>query len=205
MEARLAAGERAPGLAVVLVGADPASQVYVRNKRKACAEVGFHSRLHELPADTTQAALEALIDELNADPRIDGILVQLPLPGHLDPEAITERILPTKDVDGFHPYNVGRLALRMPLLRPCTPKGVMTLLARTGQDTRRAGRGHHRSVQHRRPAHGPGTPGGALHHHGLPQPHPGPGREGPRGGRAGGRPGPAAVRPRGLDQARGPA
>ncbi|WP_058555085.1 bifunctional methylenetetrahydrofolate dehydrogenase/methenyltetrahydrofolate cyclohydrolase FolD [Thiohalocapsa sp. ML1] len=128
-----AAGERPPGLAVVLVGENPASQVYVRNKRKACAEVGFYSELHELPADATQAELLALVDRLNADEAIDGILVQLPLPPQIDAEAVIERILPTKDVDGFHPYNVGRLALRMPLLRPCTPKGVMTLLARTGQ------------------------------------------------------------------------
>ncbi len=128
-----AAGGREPGLAVVLVGENPASQVYVRNKRKACAEVGFYSQLHEIPAAASQAELEALIDRLNADPAIDGILVQLPLPDHMDAEAITERILPTKDVDGFHPYNLGRLALRMPLLRPCTPKGVMTLLARTGE------------------------------------------------------------------------
>ncbi|KAA6185401.1 bifunctional methylenetetrahydrofolate dehydrogenase/methenyltetrahydrofolate cyclohydrolase FolD [Thiohalocapsa marina] len=134
VDARLVAGGRAPGLAVVLVGENPASQVYVRNKRLACAEVGFHSVLHELPADTTQAALLELIDRLNADPAIDGILVQLPLPEQIDAEAVIERILPTKDVDGFHPYNVGRLALRMPLLRPCTPKGVMTLLARTGQE-----------------------------------------------------------------------
>ncbi|WP_295389914.1 bifunctional methylenetetrahydrofolate dehydrogenase/methenyltetrahydrofolate cyclohydrolase FolD [uncultured Thiodictyon sp.] len=132
--ARLGAGGRAPGLAVILVGENPASQVYVRNKRKACAEVGFHSEQLALPDTTSQAELEALIDRLNADPLIDGILVQLPLPAHLDTEAITERILPTKDVDGFHPYNLGRLALRMPLLRPCTPKGVMTMLARTGQD-----------------------------------------------------------------------
>lgn len=134
VDARLRAAERAPGLAVVLVGQNPASQVYVRNKRKACAEVGFYSQLHDLPADTQQVQLEALIDQLNADERIDGILVQLPLPEHMDTEAITERILPTKDVDGFHPYNLGRLALRMPLLRPCTPKGVMTLLARTGRE-----------------------------------------------------------------------
>jgi methylenetetrahydrofolate dehydrogenase (NADP+)/methenyltetrahydrofolate cyclohydrolase len=127
------AGLRAPGLAVVLVGEHPASQVYVRNKRKACEEVGFHSVLHALPADTSQTALLALVDQLNADASIDGILVQLPLPEQIDAEAVIERILPTKDVDGFHPYNVGRLALRMPLLRPCTPKGVMTLLARTGQ------------------------------------------------------------------------
>ena len=132
VDAIRASGGREPGLAVVLVGENPASQVYVRHKRKACAEVGFYSQLHEIPAAASQAELETLIDRLNADPAIDGILVQLPLPDHMDAEAITERILPTKDVDGFHPYNVGRLALRMPLLRPCTPKGVMTLLAHTG-------------------------------------------------------------------------
>jgi len=133
VDARLAAGHRPPGLAVVLVGAHPASQVYVRNKRKACAEVGFLSQLHELPADTSQPELLALVDRLNADDAIDGILVQLPLPAQIDAEAVIERILPAKDVDGFHPYNVGRLVLRMPVLRPCTPKGIMTLLARTGQ------------------------------------------------------------------------
>lgn len=124
---------RPPGLAVVLVGEDPASQVYVRNKHKACNEVGFHSQVHTLPKGTTQDELLALIDVLNADDVIDGILVQLPLPAHIDAEAVIERILPTKDVDGFHPYNVGRLALKMPVLRPCTPKGVMTMLAHTGQ------------------------------------------------------------------------
>jgi methylenetetrahydrofolate dehydrogenase (NADP+)/methenyltetrahydrofolate cyclohydrolase len=133
VDALLAAGGRRPGLAVVLVGENPASQVYVRNKRTACAEVGFHSELHALPTDTPRADLLALIDALNAAEAIDGILVQLPLPGHIDEEAVIERILPTKDVDGFHPYNVGRLALRMPVLRPCTPKGVMTLLERTGR------------------------------------------------------------------------
>jgi methylenetetrahydrofolate dehydrogenase (NADP+) / methenyltetrahydrofolate cyclohydrolase len=133
VDTRLASGQRAPGLAVVLVGENPASQVYVRNKRKACAEVGFHSELHELPATVSQTELLALVDRLNADTAIDGILVQLPLPEQIDDEAVIERILPTKDVDGFHPYNVGRLSLRMPVLRPCTPKGVMTLLARTGQ------------------------------------------------------------------------
>lgn len=129
---RVAAGQRPPGLAVVLVGADPASQVYVRNKRRACEEVGFYSLFHPLPVSTSQAELLALIDELNAQENIDGILVQLPLPEGIDEEAIIERILPTKDVDGFHPYNVGRLVLRMPLLRPCTPKGVMTMLEHTG-------------------------------------------------------------------------
>ncbi len=133
VDARLAAGRRAPGLAVVLVGEHPASQVYVRNKRKACTEVGFRSALHELAATTSEAELLALVDRLNADAAIDGILVQLPLPPQIDAEAVIERILPTKDVDGFHPYNMGRLALRMPQLRPCTPKGIMTLLARTGQ------------------------------------------------------------------------
>lgn len=132
VDAIRAAGGRAPGLAVVLVGEDPASQVYVRNKRRACVEVGFHSELHELPTVTSQVELLELIERLNAESHIDGILVQLPLPSHIDAETVTEGILPTKDVDGFHPYNLGRLALRMPLLRPCTPKGVMTLLGRTG-------------------------------------------------------------------------
>jgi methylenetetrahydrofolate dehydrogenase (NADP+)/methenyltetrahydrofolate cyclohydrolase len=128
----VAAGVRPPGLAVVLVGDHPASEIYVRNKRKACAEVGFHSELHELSAETPQEKLLELIDTLNGDNAIDGILVQLPLPAQIDEEAVIERILPTKDVDGFHPYNVGRLVLRMPLLRPCTPKGIMSMLARTG-------------------------------------------------------------------------
>jgi len=129
---RLDGGVRVPGLAVVLVGQNPASQVYVRNKRNACEAVGFHSELHTLPADTSESALLALIDELNAREEIDGILVQLPLPPQIDAEKVTERILPTKDVDGFHPYNIGRLALRLPLLRPCTPRGVMTMLYRAG-------------------------------------------------------------------------
>lgn len=133
VDERLAAGLRRPGLAVVLVGENPASEVYVRNKRKSCEEVGFHSVSHDLPATTSQDALLGLIDLLNADDAIDGILVQLPLPAQIDEEAVIERILPTKDVDGFHPYNVGRLTLRMPVLRPCTPKGVMTMLERTGQ------------------------------------------------------------------------
>ncbi|TVT54604.1 MAG: bifunctional methylenetetrahydrofolate dehydrogenase/methenyltetrahydrofolate cyclohydrolase FolD [Sedimenticola thiotaurini] len=127
------AGERPPGLVVILVGEDPASQVYVRNKQRSCEEVGFLSELRRLPAETTEAELLAHIDELNAREDVDGILVQLPLPKQIDEETVTERILPTKDVDGFHPYNVGRLALRMPIMRPCTPKGVMTMLQRTGQ------------------------------------------------------------------------
>jgi len=130
----VANGERAPGLAVVLVGENPASQVYVRNKGRACEEVGFMSIMHVLPLDTTEDALMTLIDELNGNAAIDGILVQLPLPDHINEEMVTERILPTKDVDGFHPYNIGRLALKMPVLRPCTPSGVMTMLATTKQD-----------------------------------------------------------------------
>jgi methylenetetrahydrofolate dehydrogenase (NADP+)/methenyltetrahydrofolate cyclohydrolase len=125
-------GLRVPGLAVILVGSDPASQVYVAHKRKDCEEVGFLSEAHDLPASTSQSDLLALIDRLNEDPAIDGILVQLPLPEHLDASLLLERIHPDKDVDGFHPYNVGRLAQRIPLLRPCTPKGIMTLLESTG-------------------------------------------------------------------------
>jgi len=134
VEQRVAGGQRPPGLVVVLVGENPASQVYVRNKQRACEDVGFKSELKRLPASTPQEELLGLIDELNAREDIDGILVQLPLPDQIDEETVTERILPTKDVDGFHPYNIGRLALRMPLLRPCTPKGVMTMLERTGVD-----------------------------------------------------------------------
>jgi methylenetetrahydrofolate dehydrogenase (NADP+)/methenyltetrahydrofolate cyclohydrolase len=127
-------GLRAPGLAVILVGSDPASEVYVSHKRKDCEEVGFVSKAYDLPADTEQAQLLALIDQLNADANIDGILVQLPLPAHLDVSLLLERIHPDKDVDGFHPYNIGRLAQRIPVLRPCTPKGIMTLLQSTGAD-----------------------------------------------------------------------
>lgn len=126
--ARRQAGLRAPGLAVVLVGSDPASQVYVGSKRRACDEVGFVSKAFDLPATSTQAELEQLIDQLNADPEVDGILVQLPLPQGLDAQALLERIHPFKDVDGFHPFNMGRLAQRNPALRPCTPRGVITLL-----------------------------------------------------------------------------
>jgi methylenetetrahydrofolate dehydrogenase (NADP+)/methenyltetrahydrofolate cyclohydrolase len=133
VEARLANNLRRPGLAVILVGDDTASQVYVRNKRRACEEAGLMSRSHDLPADTSQARLLRLIDDLNEDPLVDGILVQLPLPDHIDAEAVTERIYPDKDVDGFHPYNIGRLALRRPVLRPCTPLGIMTLLKHTGE------------------------------------------------------------------------
>ncbi|WAJ69790.1 bifunctional methylenetetrahydrofolate dehydrogenase/methenyltetrahydrofolate cyclohydrolase FolD [Catenovulum adriaticum] len=129
---RTANGKRAPGLAVVLVGADPASQVYVGSKRKACDEVGFVSKSYDLPADTSQQDLLNLIDQLNNDNTIDGILVQLPLPAGLDSTPVIERISPDKDVDGFHPYNIGRLVQRIPTLRPCTPKGIVTLIESTG-------------------------------------------------------------------------
>ena len=129
---RLATGKRAPGLAVVLIGNNPASQVYVTNKRKSCEEVGFKSVSYDLPADTSESALLALIDKLNQDDEIDGILVQLPLPEHIKTDTVIEHIVPHKDVDGFHPYNIGRLAQRIPLLRPCTPKGVITMLKETG-------------------------------------------------------------------------
>ena len=131
VSARIASGLKPPGLAVVLVGSDAASSVYVRMKRKDCAEVGFISQDYDLPADTTQTALLELIDTLNANPETHGILVQLPLPAHMDANEVIERIDPAKDVDGFHPQNVGRLTLRLPGLRSCTPHGVMTLLART--------------------------------------------------------------------------
>lgn len=132
---RLAAGKRAPGLAVVLVGENPASQIYVASKRRACEEVGFHSRSYDLPASTREAELLDLIDTLNQDDEIDGILVQLPLPAGINNVKVLERITPDKDVDGFHPYNVGRLCQRAPTLRPCTPRGIVTLLERYNIDT----------------------------------------------------------------------
>ncbi|WP_305045907.1 bifunctional methylenetetrahydrofolate dehydrogenase/methenyltetrahydrofolate cyclohydrolase FolD [Geoalkalibacter sp.] len=123
-----------PGLAVVLVGEDPASRVYVTMKEKACAEAGIFSDEHKLPAETSEARLLALIDQLNRDERIDGILVQLPLPGHINETRVLEAISPLKDVDGFHPYNVGRLATGNPLFQPCTPYGIMKMLEHTGTD-----------------------------------------------------------------------
>jgi methylenetetrahydrofolate dehydrogenase (NADP+)/methenyltetrahydrofolate cyclohydrolase len=125
---------RSPGLAVVLVGADPASRIYVQKKRGTCASVGIASFSANLPADTNPQQLLAHIAELNANDAVDGILVQLPLPPHFDPEEIIEAIAVEKDVDGFHPYNIGRLALRAPLLRSCTPAGIMTLLQESGID-----------------------------------------------------------------------
>jgi methylenetetrahydrofolate dehydrogenase (NADP+)/methenyltetrahydrofolate cyclohydrolase len=130
---RMAAlGKRRPGLAVVLVGDDPASHVYVRNKRMACDECGLISVSHDLPHSATQTELLSLIERLNADAAIDGILVQVPLPDHIDERIVIEAISPAKDVDGFHPYNVGRLALRNPLMRPCTPYGIIRMLERCG-------------------------------------------------------------------------
>ena len=131
---RLAEGKRRPGLAVILIGANPASQVYVGSKRKSCEEIGFKSEAYDLPETATEEELLSLIDKLNQDDDIDGILVQLPLPQHISAETVIERIAPHKDVDGFHPYNIGRLAQRNPQLRPCTPKGVITLLRTTGVD-----------------------------------------------------------------------
>jgi methylenetetrahydrofolate dehydrogenase (NADP+)/methenyltetrahydrofolate cyclohydrolase len=125
---RVAKGHKSPGIAVVLVGDNPASEVYVRNKVRACTRVGIRSYSHKLPRNISATELYHLIDELNDDDEVNGILVQLPLPKHIDETEVTNRINPNKDVDGFHAENVGRLALRQPGLRPCTPRGVMTLL-----------------------------------------------------------------------------
>lgn len=134
IDARTKNGHRAPGLAVILIGSDPASQIYVRNKRRACEEAGIESQDYDLAVDTPEAEILSLIGKLNADPVINGILVQFPLPDHINENAITEHITPIKDVDGFHPYTVGRLAQRIPVLRPCTPYGIMELLRRIGED-----------------------------------------------------------------------
>ncbi len=131
-DALAARGLRRPGLAVVMVGDVAASAVYVRNKRRACGETGIESVAHDLPQSTSEQELLALIDRLNADPAIDGILVQLPLPPQIRAETVIERIDPAKDVDGFHPYNIGRLAQGTPLLRPCTPYGVILMLEQGG-------------------------------------------------------------------------
>jgi methylenetetrahydrofolate dehydrogenase (NADP+)/methenyltetrahydrofolate cyclohydrolase len=132
--AALTAKGTIPGLAVVLVGEDPASRVYVSMKEKACEKAGIFSDEHKLSEQTTEAELLNLIDALNKDERIDGILVQLPLPGHIDESKVLEAISPKKDVDGFHPYNVGRLVTGNPLFQPCTPYGVMKMLEQTGVD-----------------------------------------------------------------------
>ena len=131
---KLAGSGVTPGLAVVLVGDDPASRVYVSMKEKACAATGIFSDEHKLPADTTEAQLLALVDELNNDPRIDGILVQLPLPDHIDETRVLDAISPHKDVDGFHPFNVGKLVVGTPTFQPCTPYGIMKMLEKTGTD-----------------------------------------------------------------------
>ncbi|PLA74935.1 bifunctional methylenetetrahydrofolate dehydrogenase/methenyltetrahydrofolate cyclohydrolase FolD [Hydrogenovibrio sp. SC-1] len=136
VEKQVALGKKPPGLAVILVGEDPASQIYVRNKKIACEKAGFNDVSMVLPAETTQEKLLSIIDELNAREDVHGIIVQSPVPKHIDSEVVIERIDPKKDVDGFHPYNVGRLATRMPALAPCTPHGVMTMLAKTGIDLR---------------------------------------------------------------------
>jgi len=136
VDERVKQGKNIPGLAVVLVGNDPASEVYVRNKHKGCEDAGINSIAHNLDTSTSQEELLNLIDRLNTNPDVHGILVQMPLPEHIDPETVIERISPLKDVDGFHPYNIGRLAIRMPVLRSCTPYGVMTLLESTGQPIR---------------------------------------------------------------------
>lgn len=131
-EQRIQAGKRRPGLAVVLIGSDAASQVYVGSKRRSCEEIGFKSDSYDLPETCSEVELLALITQLNNDDTIDGILVQLPLPEHIDADKVIEHIAPHKDVDGFHPYNIGRLAQRNPQLRPCTPKGMITMLKRNG-------------------------------------------------------------------------
>lgn len=136
VETRLEKGLRRPGLAVILLGHDPASEVYVRNKRNGCEEVNFKSVAYDLDSSTSEEKLLSLIDELNNDDSVDGILVQSPMPEHINTETVIERIRPDKDVDGFHPYNVGRLSSRMPILRPCTPRGIMTLLESTGEPIR---------------------------------------------------------------------
>ncbi|MDQ2068938.1 bifunctional methylenetetrahydrofolate dehydrogenase/methenyltetrahydrofolate cyclohydrolase FolD [Natronospira bacteriovora] len=133
VDQRIRRGLRRPGLAVILVGDDPASKVYVGHKRNDCEQVGIESQVLDLPFSTTEAEVLHHIDEYNANPDVDGILVQLPLPRHIDTTRVIERIRPDKDVDGFHPYNIGRLAQRIPALRPCTPFGVIRLLESIGE------------------------------------------------------------------------
>lgn len=132
IESRANQGKRGPTLAVILIGSDPASHIYVRNKRLACEKVGIRSLVHNLPDTTTQAELLDLIGKLNDDDEVDGILVQSPLPKHIHDELVIEHISPAKDVDGFHPYNIGRLAVRQPMLRSCTPYGVIKMLQSIG-------------------------------------------------------------------------
>ena len=166
-----------PGLAVVLAGDDPASKVYVGRKAKAYAEAGFLSREYKLPADTNEAELLALIRDLNNDRQIHGILVQLPLPKHISTDRIIAAIDPKKDVDGFHPANVGRLVTSSPLFIPCTPRGIMELIARTGIEL--SGKdGCDRAQQHRRQAHGVSASGAKRHGDDVPFQNEGPARRG---------------------------
>lgn len=134
INSRAAQGKRNPALAVILIGSDPASQIYVRNKRLACEKVGIRSLAHNPPESITQTELLDLINQLNEDDAVDGILVQAPLPGHIRDEIVIEHISPAKDVDGFHPYNIGRLAVRQPMLRSCTPFGVIKMLQSIGAE-----------------------------------------------------------------------
>ncbi len=134
IEERIADGKRAPCLAVILIGEDPASAIYVRNKRLACEKVGIKSISHDLPAATTEAELLSLIAELNNDNEVDGVLIQSPLPEHINEDVLIEHINVNKDVDGFHPYNIGRLAVRQPTLRSCTPYGVIKMLHASNLD-----------------------------------------------------------------------
>ena len=164
-----------PGLVTVLVGADPASQVYVGQKEKTSKELGIYSERYDLPAETTQEELLKLIDKLNKDPKINGILVQLPLPKHLNEEEVLIAIDPRKDVDGFHPVNVGKLMIGEPDYLPCTPAGIQQLLIHSGTQIRRRS-GHCRQKQHCRQTHRqyspPESPGSQCHGHHLPYQNP---------------------------------
>ena len=164
-------GFRTPGLAVILVGNDPASEVYVNGKRRDCEEVGLHSEAQHLPDSITQAELEERIAALNEDPKIDGILVQTPLPAHLDEDRIIDAILPHKDVDGFHAYNIGRLALRRPTLRSCTPKGIMRMLTHINAPFKRPHGHNHRRFQSCGQTHGFRAIAGWKHCDNRPQIH----------------------------------
>lgn len=168
---RLADGKRAPGLAVIMVGDDPASRIYVGSKQRACEEVGFLSRSYALPDSTDEAQLLALIDTLNADAAIDGILVQLPLPAGIDNSRVLERIHPDKDVDGFHPYNLGRLCQRTPKLRPAPRAASLPCWSAAASRPRDGCRDGWR-LQHRGKTDGAGAAAGRLHHHHHPQSHP---------------------------------
>ena len=176
IQARISKGMRPPGPATILVGEGGASRIYVRNKRRACDAVGIASFDYDLAAGTSQTELLNLIDKLNADERVDGTLVQLPLPAHVDETVVIEQIDYTKDVDGFHPYTVGRLSQRIPVLRPCTPQGIMVLLERSGVDVMGHACCHRRRFQSRRPPVGSGDAARRCDHHRLPSLYPEPRR-----------------------------